>query len=225
MNPDGTMYGQQVNTQPGMQGGSYGVNVNAGGVGVGVNVNIPNQGTTTTTTTTTTTSGGGYNNGQNPGYNHGNAGNNNGNYGNGGNNGNYNNGNYGGGNNGNYNNGNNGNNNNNSGYVNGNGADASGVCRVPMNPTDFEVAKAVVSSNKFDDTRMSTVKEVLMGNCVSAVQILSLVNLMNFEDNRLELAKYAYTYCLDKSNYFKVTTAFTYESSKEELNNYIKTQR
>ena len=45
--------------------------------------------------------------------------------------------------------------------------------------------------------------------------------LFTYEDTRLELAKYAYGYTYDIGNFYKLNDAFTYESSIEELNEYI----
>lgn len=49
--------------------------------------------------------------------------------------------------------------------------------------------------------------------------------LFNFESTRLELAKYAYGHTYDIANYYMLNDAFTFESSIEELNNYIKGYR
>ena len=45
--------------------------------------------------------------------------------------------------------------------------------------------------------------------------------LFTFENNRLEIAKYAYGKTVDKGNYFVVNDAFTF-NSKEKLNEYIR---
>jgi len=42
-----------------------------------------------------------------------------------------------------------------------------------------------------------------------------------FEDTKLEYAKYAYTLCFNPENYWKVNEAFTFESNIDELNEYI----
>jgi len=45
--------------------------------------------------------------------------------------------------------------------------------------------------------------------------------LFSFEATRLDFAKFAYKYTYDISNYYKLNDAFTFESSIEELNNFI----
>lgn len=244
MGADGTLY-TQVTTVQQTNNESFGVNMG----GIGVSVTAP--GTTTTTTTTTTTGTGygnqngynqnnGYNNGNGNGYNQGNSngygntngynqGNNNGyNQNNNGYNQNNNNNGYGQNNNG-YNN-NNGNNqngygNNNGNNQNNNQGNANGVCRVAMNSGDFESAKSAIKDNHFEDTKISFAKEIIANNCISAAQALAFVQLMTFEEGRMDVAKYAYNFCIDKNNYYKVNSAFTFESSKTELNDYVKLQR
>lgn len=249
MGADGTLY-TQVTTVQQTNNESFGVNMG----GIGVSVTAPGTTTTTTTTTTTGTGYGnqngynqnnGYNNGNGNGYNQGNSngygntngynqGNNNGyNQNNNGYNQNNNNNGYGQ-NNGNNqnNNGYNNNGNNQNGYGNNNGnnqnnnqGNANGVCRVAMNSGDFESAKSAIKDNHFEDTKISFAKEIIANNCISAAQALAFVQLITFEEGRMDVAKYAYNFCIDKNNYYKVNSAFTFESSKTELNDYVKLQR
>lgn len=228
--PDNTVYHQETVTTSYNDG--FGMNVNMGGVGMSVNV-PGGMGTTTTTTTTTTSGGYPTNNGgnyNNSGYNNG--GNNNaGNYNNGGgynnSNGGYNNGN-----NGNYNNNNNGGyNNNNGNYNNGNannnnnnGNNNSG-CRAAMSSGDFEAALSTIKGSSFDDTREGTARQILSNNCMNTDQIISMIKLLTFEENKLSLAKYAYNFCVDKKSYFKVANTFTFDNSKRDMNEFLQGQR
>ena len=45
--------------------------------------------------------------------------------------------------------------------------------------------------------------------------------LFSFEDSKLDFAKYCYGYTYDLGNYYMVNDAFDFESTIEELNNYI----
>ena len=51
-------------------------------------------------------------------------------------------------------------------------------------------------------------------------QIKELMELMSFEETKLELAKFAWHHNLDKGNYYQLNDAFGFESSIEELNKY-----
>ena len=46
--------------------------------------------------------------------------------------------------------------------------------------------------------------------------------LFTFENNRLEVAKYAYRKTVDKHNYFQLNEALTFSSSKDDLARFIR---
>lgn len=98
-------------------------------------------------------------------------------------------------------------------------------CSVAMNSRDFEDAKSTISNTSFDATKLSTAKQILSSNCMSTQQIVAILDLISFESTKLELAKYAYSYCVDPNNYFRVSNSFSYSSSKTDLNNYIQNNR
>lgn len=102
---------------------------------------------------------------------------------------------------------------------------AAGPCRTAMSQNDFNDARSSVASSSFDDTRLSTAKQIVSANCMSAAQIASMISVFSFESSRLDFAKYAYPFCVDKNNYYKINNAFTFESSRSELNNYVQNLR
>ena len=73
----------------------------------------------------------------------------------------------------------------------------------------------------FDSRKLSYAKEFVRGRALTAAQIERMVREFSFDSNRLSLAKYAYRYCIDPGNYYKVERALTFLSSKEELRSYI----
>ena len=91
-----------------------------------------------------------------------------------------------------------------------------------MSATSFNVAKQTINKQSFDDTKLTTAKQILKTNCLSAAQIKEMMLLFSFEANRLELAKLGYNRCVDVNNYFLLNDAFSFDSSVEELNNSIK---
>lgn len=100
-----------------------------------------------------------------------------------------------------------------------------GGCNMAMNNANFDEAKKTISNNGFDETRLSTAKQIASSNCLNTNQILSIMSIFGFEESKLDFAKYAYDYCIDRNNYFKVSNAFSFESSKTELNNYVQSMR
>ena len=90
-----------------------------------------------------------------------------------------------------------------------------------MNSGDFSAALSTIKNSSFDETRLSTAKQILSSNCVKADQVVQMCELFSFEETKLDFAKFAYTHTIDRSNFFKVNNVFSFSSSKEELNNYI----
>ncbi len=95
-------------------------------------------------------------------------------------------------------------------------------CRYSMGSIDFEGAKKSVASKTFADSKLTMAKQISDSNCLSARQVASIVSLFDFEDSKLDFAKYAYKRTVDKNNYFRVNDEFIYESSIDELNEFIK---
>ena len=90
-----------------------------------------------------------------------------------------------------------------------------------MNPQDYEEACQVISEESFDSSKLTLAKQVVSANPMTASQILGICQLLSFESNKLEFAKFAYSYCVDPNKYYLLNEAFSYESSKRELNNFI----
>lgn len=100
----------------------------------------------------------------------------------------------------------------------------NGNCARSMDAASFGKAKQTIESKGFDDTRLSTAKQVAKANCLTTEQIVVIMKVFGFDETRLEFAKYAYDYCFDKNNYYTVSEGFTFDSSTEELNQYIETK-
>ena len=91
-----------------------------------------------------------------------------------------------------------------------------------MSPSNFSAAKNTISKQSFDETKLSTAKQIMSSNCLTAAQIKEIMLLFSFEETRLALAKEAHPRCVDKNNYFVLNDAFNFSSSVEELNNSLK---
>ncbi len=94
-------------------------------------------------------------------------------------------------------------------------------CPRPMSPGDFENAKRSIASKDFSDSKLRMAKQVVESNCLLCSQVKQLMELFDYESDKLELAKFAFGYTLDTGNYYQLNDAFEYESSIEELDDYI----
>ncbi len=100
----------------------------------------------------------------------------------------------------------------------------NGNCTRSMDEASFGKAKKTIESKGFDDTKLSTAKQVAKANCLTTDQILGIMKIFGFEESRLNFAKYAYDFCFDQNNYFNVSQGFSFDSSTEELNEYLETK-
>lgn len=92
----------------------------------------------------------------------------------------------------------------------------------PLSTAEFDEVCALIERESYDKTRLTVAKQVTEANRMTAKQIEQITRLFSFESNKLEFAKFAYLFCIDPNKYYMVNEAFSYDSSKQELNEYIK---
>ena len=110
--------------------------------------------------------------------------------------------------------------NNNNGQYNNNQYNNQG-----MNAQSFEQFKQSLHNEFFDNTKLAIAKQTIASNYFTSHQVKEIVQQFNYENSKLDIAKYAYQYTLDKGSYYLVNDAFGYSSSKEELSAYVQSKR
>lgn len=103
-------------------------------------------------------------------------------------------------------------------------APAAGTCLYAMSSADFNKAKGSIESKSFEDSKMTLAKQIISKNCVNAEQVKELLGLFSFEKTKVDFAKYAYKFTVDKNNYYVINDAFSFESSIKEVDDYISKQ-
>jgi hypothetical protein len=93
-----------------------------------------------------------------------------------------------------------------------------------MTPGNFNAALATINKQSFEDTRLKTAKQVITVNCLNVDQIIEIANTFSFEDTKLNFAKFAYDYCIEPRNYFKLNGIFTFSSNVDELSDYVQSR-
>ena len=91
-----------------------------------------------------------------------------------------------------------------------------------MSNTSFTQAKESLRREWFENTRLATARQIIDQNYFTSQQVKEMVLLFTFENNRLDIAKYAYGKTVDKGNYFMLNDAFTFNNNKEALKEYIR---
>lgn len=94
-------------------------------------------------------------------------------------------------------------------------------CPWPMSAGDFSNAKQSIATKSFEDSKVTVAKQIFGSNCMTSDQVKQIMEVFTYEDSKLDFAKYAYGRTFDLGNYYKVNDAFTYETSIDELNEYI----
>jgi hypothetical protein len=90
----------------------------------------------------------------------------------------------------------------------------------PMSDRMFATAKETIRRETFDKDKLMVAKQIVSNNMFSSSQVRELIQLLSFDDSKLELAKFAYARTFDRNNYFILYDAFAFRKSKEELINY-----
>ena len=107
------------------------------------------------------------------------------------------------------------------GQGNNNGGWNNGYGNV-MRGNEFESVKESLRKEWFEANRLKSAKFIIDKNNFTTQQVKELMLLFTFENNKLEIAKYAYNKTVDKQNYFQVNEVLTFNSSKEELVKFVR---
>lgn len=97
-------------------------------------------------------------------------------------------------------------------------------CPWPMNGSEFADAKQSIQGKSFEESKMTLAKQIAGDRCLTVEQVKGFMGLFSFEDSKLDFAKFAYDHTYDISNYYKVNDAFTFESSIDDLNEYVRSR-
>ena len=104
----------------------------------------------------------------------------------------------------------------------------SPVVVVPEVVSDEEARGIVQAIRKesFDQTKDKLARQILSSSRKKflSAQIKAILKCFAFEATRLEFAKFAYDYTLDREQYFQVNDALEFAASRESLSQYIRTR-
>jgi Domain of unknown function (DUF4476) len=106
-------------------------------------------------------------------------------------------------------------------YNSDNGGQNNGYSNV-MSEREFSNVKDQIRKEWFENNRLISVKFIIDKNNFTTAQVKDLMLLFTFENNRLEVAKYAYCKTMDQKNYYRLNDVLTFSSSKEELSCYLR---
>lgn len=94
-----------------------------------------------------------------------------------------------------------------------------------MSNRDFDLVKEQIRKEWFETNRITSAKVIIDKSNFTTQQVKELMLLFTFENNRLEIAKYAYRKTVDKQNYYLLDDALTFNSSRDDLARFIRQSR
>jgi len=78
----------------------------------------------------------------------------------------------------------------------------------------------------FDSSKLNQAKVILQSKkCFTTAQIAEIMKLFSFDSGKLDIAKFAWDFCLDTQNYFILNEVFSFDSTKGQLNRFISSKR
>ncbi len=102
--------------------------------------------------------------------------------------------------------------------------ESTAVVVTPMNSAEFNDRLNAIKKTSFDKDRLGKAKQVFEDETLSTNQVIEVVKVFSFDDSKLDFAKWAYKYTIDKKNYYKIDDHLSFGRSKAELREYVKKQ-
>ena len=94
-----------------------------------------------------------------------------------------------------------------------------------MSEADFSVALGIVQRESFESTKLSAAKQIASRNLLTAHQIERLCRCFEFDNTKLDFAKFAYDRCVDPERYYLLHDVFTFDSNKKSLDKFLEQKR
>ena len=98
---------------------------------------------------------------------------------------------------------------------------AKGDCSKSMSDDEFVMAKEKVLSEFMDTDKLLSAKVLINQRCMSSNQVRDMLSIFSLDKYKLDFAKFAYGHTRDRMNYYRVNDAFSFSSTKIQLENFI----
>ncbi len=97
-------------------------------------------------------------------------------------------------------------------------------CPFPIKDVEQGELRGIILTESLEESKLEKVKTAILdmdSACVLVDQTKELLLLFEFEETRLDFAKFMFAYTLDIDNYEKLYSAFNFENSKDELKQLV----
>ena len=94
-------------------------------------------------------------------------------------------------------------------------------CSTPVSEDRFKSMMESIDNASFAEDKVRVAKRILKTNCLTIDNLVLILEEISFDEDQLDLAKFAYDHVYDLENYYKVYDVFSFSKSGEELEEYI----
>ena len=94
------------------------------------------------------------------------------------------------------------------------------ACRNMMTAEELDYLVQTLRSRDSESTKMSIAREAVRNGSIAAEDLKRVLQEFEYENNRVEFAKYAYDYLCDREHFYYIYDVFSFDSSVEELERY-----
>ena len=91
-----------------------------------------------------------------------------------------------------------------------------------MDPQNFNDFLKTLEDATFESSRLKMLETTVINTRFTSDQCVRIIQLCDFESQRLKFMKLLYPVVVDKQNFFKVINLFDFDSNKREMNSFIK---
>ncbi len=86
---------------------------------------------------------------------------------------------------------------------------------------ELDMLKIGVDGKIGDADKLKIMEESLSDKSVTTAQVSEMMDWLNFESTRLDLAKWCYNKTIDNENYLRLSNKFSFQSTKKDLEDFI----
>jgi hypothetical protein len=91
-----------------------------------------------------------------------------------------------------------------------------------MTEISFRTLLKSIEDESFEATRIEILEDATSRNYFKCGQLIEILKLFSFEDNRVKACKIVYPKLTDKENFHTIYPSFTFSASKTEIKEWIK---
>jgi hypothetical protein len=97
-------------------------------------------------------------------------------------------------------------------------------CPWPIKSEELTVLKGIINAETIEDSKLEKIKDEILdadSMCIMVNQVSELIQLFQYEETKLEFAKFIAPSIFDINNIGKLETVFEFENSMDELKEYL----